>query len=181
MWRSQCRMDQDLESAIESFRAFNRVHTRFAGVLQPRYMGSELSVIEARLLYEIATRESALASELQALLGLDPGYASRILRRFEERGWIARGRGPDARQRPIALTAAGREAFAALDRTTRDETARVLAPLGDSGRAALAQALDSARVLIAGSALPWSIRTFRTGDIGMIAARQAILYAQGYG
>ena len=35
---------------VESFRAFNRVHTRFAGVLKPRYMGSDLGVIEARLL-----------------------------------------------------------------------------------------------------------------------------------
>ncbi len=166
---------------VESFRAFNRVHTRFAGVLKPRYMGSDLGVIEARLLYEIAMHEPILASALQALLDLDAGYASRILRRFEQRGWIARGRGADARQRPIALTDAGRAAFAALDEATREETARALEPLGAAGRAALTDALDTARLLIAGDAASWKLRTFRTGDMGLIAARQSILYDEGYG
>jgi DNA-binding MarR family transcriptional regulator/GNAT superfamily N-acetyltransferase len=173
--------DPAFDQAITSFRAFNRVHTRFAGMLAPRYMGSDLGVIEARLLYEIATRESVLASALQALLGLDAGYASRILRRFEERGWIARGRGPDARQRPISLTCAGREAFDGLDRTTRSETARQLEPMGPEGRAALTRSLDKARALMEGQVEPWHLRTFRTGDMGLIASRQSILYHHGYG
>lgn len=166
-----------MAEAVASFRAFNRAHTRVAGVLKPRYMGSDLSLIEARLLYETATRAPVLAAELQAVLDLDPGYASRLLRRFEERGWIVRGRGGDARQRPISLTPEGREAFAALDAATHAETERVLEPLGEAGRAALARALDTARALIAGEPLPWTIRTFRAGDMGMIAARQSILYA----
>ncbi|MCW3845907.1 helix-turn-helix domain-containing GNAT family N-acetyltransferase [Sphingomonas sp. LB-2] len=170
-----------MTDAVESFRAFNRVHTRFAGVLKPRYMGSDLSVIEARLLYEIAQRAPVLASTLQALLDLDPGYASRMLRRFEQHGWIARGRGADARERPIVLTEAGRAAFAELDQATREETARQLEPLGEAGRAALTQALDTARLLMAGEDEPWTLRTFRTGDMGLIAARQSILYHEGYG
>ncbi len=85
-------------------RAFNRFYTRFAGALDAHYMDSELSLVEARLLYEIANREAPLAAELQAELGLDAGYVSRILRRFQAKGWIARGRGEDARRRPISLT-----------------------------------------------------------------------------
>ncbi|MBO9714469.1 MAG: MarR family transcriptional regulator [Sphingomonas sp.] len=169
-----------MDSAVTSFRAFNRVHTRFAGVLTPRYMGSELSLAEARMLYEIAVRDSVLASELQALLDLDAGYASRILRRFEERGWIARGRGSDARRRPITLTEAGRVAFESLDAATRADAERALGALGEGGSRALAQALDTARTLMEGAALPWTLRPFRAGDMGMIAARQAILYNEGY-
>lgn len=170
-----------MTDAVESFRAYNRVHTRFAGVLKPRYMGSGMGVIEARLLYEIAANEPVLASALQDMLELDAGYASRILRRFEEQGWIARGRGADARQRPIALTEAGRAAFADLDEATRTETARQLEPLGADGRAALTGALDTARRLITGDAEPWTLRPFRTGDMGLIASRQSILYDRGYG
>lgn len=173
--------DPGMDQAIASFRAFNRVHTRFAGVLAPRYMGSDLSLVEARLLYEIATREPVLASELQALLDLDAGYASRLLRRFEERGLIVRGRGGDARQRPIALTPQGRAAFEALDAETRAQTAARLEPLGEAGRRVLAESLDSALALIAAEPVPWTIRTFRPGDMGMIAARQAMLYDQGWG
>lgn len=172
----------DMDQTVASFRAFNRAHTRFAGVLKPHYMGSDLSVVEARLLYEIATRAPVLARELQELLDLDAGYASRLLRRFEERGWIARDRGPDARQRPIVLLPAGREAFESLDSATHADAAAKLADLAPADRATLARALDTARTLIASEALPWTIRTFRTGDMGMIAARQSILYADyGWG
>jgi len=173
-------MTTELAAAVESFRAFNRLHTRVAGVLKPRYMGSDLSVIEARLLYELAHRDGVLAAELQAALDLDAGFASRLLRRFEERGWIARGREADARRRPIRLTAAGRDAFDALDQATRCDTERLLEPLGQDKRATLVASLDTARGLL-GEDVPWHIRTFRAGDPGMIVARQAVLYAEGYG
>ena len=118
-----------MDEAIAALRAFNRFYTRFAGALDAHYMDSELSLTEARLLYEIANRRAPLAAELQAELGLDAGYVSRILRRFQAKGWIARGRGEDARRRPISLTAAGRAYFAALDARTRAE-------VGSAARAA---------------------------------------------
>src|SRR6185312_12126787 len=97
--------DAGMDDAVAAVRAFSRFYTRFAGALDAHYMDSDLSLAEARLLYEIANREAVLAIELQAELGLDPGYVSRILRRFQAKGWIARGRGEDARRRPISLTA----------------------------------------------------------------------------
>ena len=88
-----------MDDAIVGLRAFNRFYTRFAGALDAHYLDSDLSLAEARLLYEIATRNAPLAAELQAELGLDAGYVSRILRRFQAKGWIDRGRGEDARRR----------------------------------------------------------------------------------
>src|SRR3954468_2285021 len=112
-----------MDDAITAVRAFTRFYTRFytrfVGALDAHYMDSDLSLAEARLLYEIANREAPLAAELQADLGLDPGYVSRILRRFQAEGWIERGRGADARQRPISLTEEGRRVFEALDARTR--------------------------------------------------------------
>jgi DNA-binding MarR family transcriptional regulator/GNAT superfamily N-acetyltransferase len=171
-----------MEQAIDRFRAFNRVHTRFADVLAPRYMGSEMSVAEARLLYEVAKREPVLAAELQEVLGLDAGYASRVLKRFEQRGWIERKRGAgDARQRPIALKPPGRAAFESLDAETRSHTARRLESLGPAGGPLLARHLDAARALIEQGKAEWTIRPFRTGDMGVIASRQATLYAEAFG
>lgn len=162
--------------AVAAVRAFTRFYTRFAGALDAHYMDSDLSLAEARLLYEIANRSRPLASELQAELGLDAGYASRILRRFQAKGWIERGRGADARARPISLTAAGRHKFDALDARTRAEVAGRIGRLGDGDRATLVAALDAARGLLSGGEAPWHIRTFRTGDLATIAARQSILY-----
>jgi DNA-binding MarR family transcriptional regulator/GNAT superfamily N-acetyltransferase len=162
--------------AIAAVRAFNRFYTRFAGALDAHYMDSELSLTEARLLYEIANREAPLAMDLQAVLGLDAGYVSRILRRFQAKGWIARGRGEDARRRPISLTGTGRAYFEALNARTRVETAARLEGLSDGEQDTLVAALETVTALLSGREAPWHIRTFRTGDLHLIASRQSILY-----
>jgi len=165
-----------MDHAIAALRAFNRFYTRFAGALDAHYLDSELSLAEARLLYEIASRKAPLAAELQAELGLDAGYASRLLRRFQAKGWIDRGRGEDGRRRPISLTAAGRARFDALDARTRAEVAGRIGNLSDGDRDTLVEALGTATALLSGKEAPWHIRTFRTGDLALIASRQSILY-----
>jgi DNA-binding MarR family transcriptional regulator/GNAT superfamily N-acetyltransferase len=165
-----------MDDAITAVRAFNRFYTRFAGALDAQYMDSDLSLVEARLLYEIANREAPLASELQDVLGLDAGYVSRILRRFQAKGWIARGRGEDARRRPISLTPEGRAYFEALDARTRAQVAARIEGLSGGERDTLIAALDTVTRLLSGNEAPWHIRPFRTGDLGLIASRQSILY-----
>ncbi len=169
-----------MEQAVSALRAFNRFYTRFVGALDTHYI-DDLSLAEARLLYEIANRDAPLASELQTVLGLDAGYVSRILRRFQGKGWISRERGTDARRRPISLTETGRAAFKALDRRTRAEVAARLEGLGGGEQETLIAALGAVQGLLSGGEAAWSIRTFRTGDLPMIAARQSILYDAAYG
>lgn len=170
----------DEAHAIAALRAFNRFTTRFSGALDAHYLDSDLSLTEARLLYEIAWREAPLASELQTELGLDAGYVSRILRRFQTKGWIVRGRGEDARRRPIALTEAGRAAFAALDESSRARVAPHIEKLGPADRQTLVAAMATVTGLLGGGDAPWHIRTFRAGDLALIASRQSILY-ESYG
>ena len=171
-----------MDDAVAELRAFARFYTRFVGALDAHYLDSDLSLAEARLLYEIANRPAPLAAELQAELGLDAGYVSRMLRRFQAEGWIARGRGADARQRPIVLTEAGRRVFDALDARTRAQVAERIEMLGAHDRATLVEALGAVRALLGGGTAPWHIRSFRAGDLATIAARQSILYeAYGWG
>lgn len=167
---------------VAALRAFNRFHTRFVGALDAGYMGSDMSLAEARLLYEIVNRDAPLAVELGEALGLDPGYASRLLKGLEARGWIVRGQGRDARQRPIALTTQGQRAFDALDAVTRAHVETSIAHLTEHDRAQLVGALETVSALLGeGRSLPWHIRTFKPGDMGMIAARQSILYYEHWG
>ena len=172
-----------METSIAAVRAFNRFYTRLIGALDARFLGSDASLPEARLLFEIATREPATASAVQAAMDMDAGYVSRILARFDRRGWIRRDRDDaDARARPIRLTDAGRAAFAAIDTRQRAAVADRLAPLGSVERADLVQALARVRLLLdPGSVQGYTLRPFRTGDLGMIAARQSILYAESHG
>src|SRR5690242_15335937 len=98
---------------VAAIRQFNRFYTRRIGVLEEHLLASPFSLTEARLLYELAQRATATASELARELGLDAGYLSRLLRKLEDAGLIARQAAPeDSRQADIRLTETGRTAFA---------------------------------------------------------------------
>lgn len=170
-----------MDPGIDAVRAFNRFYTRFAGALEGRFLGQDLSLAEARALYEIANREAPVAADIAGALGIDAGFLSRIVRRFTARGWIDRRPGADARRREIQLSDAGRAAFAALDRAQADRVAASLAPLGAGDRLWLQQALGTARGLLGGGSPGFTVRHHRPGDMGMICARQTVIYAESNG
>src|SRR3990170_2223781 len=134
-------MEPSIDEAVSSLRHFNRYFTQRAGLLEPHYQSSQLSLIEARILYEIATGQPILAKAIIGKLALDRGYLSRIITRFEKAGWIERERGNDARQRPIRLTGRGRSTFDALDRRTRASTAAMIEHLSSDQRRTLIASL----------------------------------------
>jgi DNA-binding MarR family transcriptional regulator/GNAT superfamily N-acetyltransferase len=172
-----------MENAIATLRGFNRFFTHYVGALDARFLGTDMTLPEARLLFEIAHAEAPVAADLQAALDMDAGYVSRVLRGFEGRGWITRARGEgDARRRPIALTAAGRDAFELIDVRQREAVAATLDRLAPAARDELVAALKTARGLLDPAApRGFTLRSFRAGDMGMIAARQSILYREVYG
>jgi DNA-binding MarR family transcriptional regulator/GNAT superfamily N-acetyltransferase len=171
-----------MNDTIATIRSFNRFYTKLVGALDARFLGSKATLPEARLLFEIAVHDGASASTLQSSLGMDAGYVSRILARFQERGWIIRDRGVDARSRPIRLTEAGRETFALLDVRQRDAVAGMIARLDSAAQTDLVEALARAQLLLDPSlSSGFTIRPFRTGDMGRIAARQSVLYAGSHG
>jgi DNA-binding MarR family transcriptional regulator/GNAT superfamily N-acetyltransferase len=169
------------ERHVAPVRRFNRFYTRAMGLIG-RYLGSELTLTEARILYELYTREQLTGTSLCAELGLDAGYVSRILKRFEAKGWIARRPSPDdARQSLIAMTAAGKAHFAPFDEASRREIGGFLAPLTEPARDRLVAAMDLIERLLSGAPEEIVIRPHRPGDIGAIVAGQARVYAGEYG
>src|SRR6267154_6844485 len=124
----------DSDSQIAAVRAFNRFYTRKLGVLDQHLMQSPYSLSEARVLYELAHRQEPSAKEIGTELGLDAGYLSRIVQNFDENGLITRTPlASDRRQYRLSLTAKGRQAFAKLERSSKDDIAAMLAamPHGD--------------------------------------------------
>ena len=171
-----------MEEEIQTIRLFNRFYTRFIGALNARFLGTDLSLAETRILFEIA-HGASLASELQARLEMDAGFVSRVLARFEARGWITRARGPaDGRQRSIVISPAGRAMFRQIDDRQQAEVVAILDRLQPSDRADLCSALRLSQTLLDQDARHgFTLRAFRPGDMGMIAARQSILYQEVYG
>src|ERR1051325_7351277 len=117
------------EDRVDAVRRFNRFYTKTIGVLPEGHLGSEYSLAEVRVLYELAHGEVPTAAEIGQVLGFDAGYLSRILRRFEERGLLARRRSKrDGRETLLGLTPKGRATFAALDKRARTDVGALLAP-----------------------------------------------------
>src|SRR5689334_25112563 len=95
---------------ISAIRDFNRLYTRQLGLLDRSFLGSKLTLTEARVLYELANRADGTASEIATALHLDMGYLSRILGKFRRRGWLSRrASDADARRQHLRLSAADRK------------------------------------------------------------------------
>ena len=178
-------MSANLEPSIAAVRRFNRFYTRQIGVLQDKLYRSPLSLAEVRVLYELAHREKPTASSLGKHLGLDPGYLSRILRKFGKRGWVAKTASPaDGRQSLLALTAKGRDTFAPLDARSREEVGKMLGVLSTAGQNRLVEAMLAIEQLLGAqpeSKTPYILRPHQPGDIGWVIHRHGVLYAQEYG
>src|SRR5262245_46698893 len=116
------------DGRIAAVRAFNRFYTRKLGVLDQHLAKSAFSLSEARVLYELAHRDDLAAKEIGLELGLDPGYLSRIVQSFDERGLINREPlASDRRQYCLSLTVKGHQAFAKLNQSSQEEVAAMLA------------------------------------------------------
>ncbi len=138
-----------MDAAIDAIRTFNRFFTRHVGAIDARFLDTDANLPEARLLFEIARNQPVSAVTLQAELGLDRGYLSRMIVRLEQRGWVRRDRlAADARARPISLSAGGRDAFDELDRRQRAAVAHDLGRLSAAEQDELVQALTRARLLL---------------------------------
>src|SRR5260370_34565215 len=134
----------DLTGEIASFRRFNRMYTRYIGTLNERLLNSDYSLAEARVLYELATRISPKASEIAEGLGVDPGYLSRLVGKFERTGLLRKKTSEqDGRYAELTLTARGKSAFKKLNALSEEEARAALQGLPRTARTELIRCMQS--------------------------------------
>ncbi len=170
---------------VRIVREFNRFYTALIGALSPDYLATDISLTQMRVLYEIAHQPGMTGRDLSAMLRLDPGYLSRVLKAFRTRGWVAsEADADDARVRRLMLTDAGWAAFAPMQERARAAIADVLSPLSDEERSRLVAAMGTIRGLLDPAdpgAKSYLLRPPRAGDFGTVVAAHGSLYADEYG
>lgn len=170
---------------IEAVRRFNRFYTKQIGVLHEGLLQSPFSLTEARVVYELAHHERVTATELSAVLGLDPGYLSRILRKFKKQGLIAsHPSATDKRQTLLSLSPVGQVEFAAINSRSREEIGDLLARLAPADQQRLVTAMMTIEQILGAPPerrAPYLLRPHQPGDMGWVVHRHGVLYATEYG
>jgi DNA-binding MarR family transcriptional regulator len=170
-----------VDARVAAVRRFNRFYTRQIGVLSRGFLGTEFSLAEGRVLYELAHRQQPTAAAVGAELGLDPGYLSRILRSFKKARLIrTRSSTSDARETLLSLTPRGRKAIAALDARSNKEVTARLKSVPETSKRSLVGAMGTIEQILAPTTVqkePYILRAPQVGDMGWVAHRQGILYS----
>jgi DNA-binding MarR family transcriptional regulator/GNAT superfamily N-acetyltransferase len=172
------------DAAVAAVRGFNRFYTNVIGLLRGKYLDTPYSLTEARLLFELAQRDTSEVTDLRRTVDIDPGYLSRILARFESDGLIGRQRSAaDGRRQVIRLTGRGRDVVAGLDARSAEQTRGMLAGLREDERRRLLDAMRVITETLTESPQPrgYLLRAPRPGDMGWVVQRNAAVYAEEFG
>jgi DNA-binding MarR family transcriptional regulator/GNAT superfamily N-acetyltransferase len=167
---------------IDTVRAFNRFYTRTIGLLDERFLGTEFTLTQARVLFELGRGEPVRASALASELSLDKGYLSRLLKSLASKGLLSRtDSDTDRRSSPVSLTAKGHEIFLQLDLASRQQTSLLLEGIEGDRRESLVSGMASICKALEPSSSNFTLRPHRPGDIGWVIARHGEVYSGEYG
>ncbi len=168
--------------AIE-VRKFSRFYTNIIGLINGTILESPYSLAEARILLEMLMAGQCTASDLNRILGIDPGYLSRILRRFQREHLIAQKKAAtDGRAKVLTLTDKGREIITKLSDASTQQIVKILEKVPGSQQVGLVRHMQAIEnILSRQTDKAIAIRDWRMGDAGYIAYRHGVLYEKEYG
>jgi DNA-binding MarR family transcriptional regulator/N-acetylglutamate synthase-like GNAT family acetyltransferase len=178
--------DSDSLAKINTMRRFNRFYTKQLGILNEGLLESPFSLMEARVLYELAHNEKTTATDLANELGIDAGYLSRTVRNFETRKLIRKEVSEkDARQSILSLTSRGQKEFEKLNQLSRNQILEILNDLTIVEQERLLAAMktieDSLNPKSKRENFSYILRNPRPGDMGWVVQSNGALYAHEYG
>jgi DNA-binding MarR family transcriptional regulator/GNAT superfamily N-acetyltransferase len=177
--------ENNIHEDVAVFRRFNRFYTKQIGLLTQGLLNTEFPLTQARILYELAHHDQATASDIVSEFNIDPGYLSRILSNFEQKGLVRKiPSKSDSRQRILELTSRGKNSFAVLDERSAREAESLLRGLPGEDRRRLLRAMQTIENVLGKREKPPASYLFRghePGDIGWIIHRHGTVYSEEYG
>ena len=152
------------DPSVATVRRFNREVAGRIGALSDHFLGRARPMGEARTLWEIGP-DGIDVRALRAILGLDSGYLSRVLRSLERQHLVRVGPGsPDRRTRRVVLSARGRSERQELDRRSDALAGEILEPLTDRQRADLLASMTVVERLLRASQVRFAVEAPGSAD-----------------
>lgn len=112
---------------ISKVREFNRLYMPTMKLLGNHYLGSEYSVTEARVFFEIYENEGCNAAHIAETMNIDKSYLSKIISSHEKSGYIIKKpSSTDKRALNLYLTDKGRERALEFIRNSDNEIGNIL-------------------------------------------------------
>lgn len=137
------------DETILKIREFNRFYMPAMDLLGSHYLGSEYSVTEARVFFEVYSRKGCSASHIAGVMNIDKSYLSRILSRHERDGFLYRvTSAKDARVQELYLTEKGVRAAETFIGESNRQIGELLRPLGEAECRKLQNALEEVMELL---------------------------------
>ena len=95
---------------VSKVREFNRFYMPKMNLLGNHYLGSEYSVTEARVFFEIYENEGCHAAHIAKVMNIDKSYLSKIIVKYEKEGYVQRiSSCEDRRSYELYLTQKGKD------------------------------------------------------------------------
>ncbi len=172
------------QAAIDAVRQFSRFYTRRLNLLNEKLLDSPFTLTEARVVFELSSRDGTTASAIAQALEIDPSFLSRTLTRLEKCGFISRAPSTDDRRElTVTLTPKGRANALASIKQSELQVQRMLGATPPADQRTLILAMRNIERILGQDNRAddgYLIRTHRPGDIGWVIERHASLYALEY-
>ncbi|MCM3718804.1 bifunctional helix-turn-helix transcriptional regulator/GNAT family N-acetyltransferase [Fictibacillus phosphorivorans] len=170
---------------IEKIRRFNRYYANILGKIDQEIYNQPFPLTEARVITEIHSKKGSTATEVRENLGIDRGYMSRIIQRFEDENIIEKKQSTkDKRQYSLFLTEHGEKIYSDLVEKSNHGVEQMVQNLPESDLSKLVESMENIQSIYSEEKQPHPseliIRPFRPGDAGYIAYLHGTLYDQSY-
>lgn len=134
---------------ISKVREFNRLYMPTMKLLGNHYLGSEYSVPEARVFFEIYENEGCNAAHIAEKMNIDKSYLSKIISSHEKSGYITKKTSStDRRTYNLYLTDKGKERALELIQSSDNEIGNILTHLSADEQQKMYAALETVMDLL---------------------------------
>ncbi|WP_339154811.1 MarR family winged helix-turn-helix transcriptional regulator [Actinomadura luteofluorescens] len=129
---------------VRDARALGWMYRYLVDGLRLSWENAPYSVTEGWVIVELAQRDVTEVMELRRRMGMDPGYLSRVLARFQANRLITRDRSPENRRfQTVRLTRRGRAAFEVIEDRMAEVLRVRLSKFSESDRRRIVEAMTS--------------------------------------